>query len=177
MTSSARVDHFIANSRCVARRVEKYYRRPAEVIHPPVDTEFFRPRGRGPGQRLRFDRFGSRPLQDDRPGDFRVQPHRLAAQDRRRRAPNTKSCASMAGPERRISRGPRTRTIFAAFIRARGRFILPGEEDFGITALEAQACGTPVVAYGRGGARETVIDGKTGLFFYELKTSQSRGRA
>jgi len=169
VTSSARVDHFIANSRNVARRIEKYYRRQADVIYPPVDTEsYYLPDG-DPEKKYdlivsalvpykmidlaisAYNRIGW-PLKIVGQGPEFKKLHKLAGQ-------NVEFIGALGLSDlRRLYQGART-------------LILPGEEDFGITALEAQACGTPVVAYGRGGACETVLEGETGVFFSELKTS------
>jgi len=167
VTSSARVDHFIANSRCVARRVEKYYRRPAEVVHPPVDTDFFRPAA----------------AETDRTFDLIVSafvPYKmidLAISAYGRigwplkivgDGPDYRKLRTMAGPNVEFLGSQGGEALLRLYQNARA-LVLPGEEDFGIATIEAQACGTPVIAYGRGGSLETVIDGRTGVFFYELK--------
>jgi glycosyltransferase involved in cell wall biosynthesis len=163
--SAARVDRFVANSANVARRVGKYYRRAADVIPPPVDTEFYRPSDsvvRGdyhlvvsalvPYKRIdlaveAFSRTGA-PLKIVGTGpEYR-------ALRKRARANVEFLGAAGAGDLRRLYQGAVA-------------FLLPGEEDFGIATLEAQACGTPVIAYGRGGSLETVVSGETGLLFDE----------
>jgi glycosyltransferase involved in cell wall biosynthesis len=163
VTSAARVDHFVANAGAVARRIEKYYRRPAEVIHPPVDTDFFTPGDGAPARDFdlivtalvpykkvdlavgAYNRLG-RPLKivGDGP-DYKSL--KAAAK------PNVEFTGSLGGED--------LRTLY----RNARLYLLPGEEDFGISVVEAQACGTPVVAFGRGGATETVRAGETGLFF------------
>ena len=164
-SSSARVDHFVANSAAVARRIEKYYRRTSDVIHPPVDTETFTPPAADP----------------DRSYDLIVSalvPYKkidLAVAAYNRLGWPLKIVGD--GPEYRALRKPAGSNVeflgplgaddLLRLYRGARAFILPGEEDFGIAVLEAQACGTPVVAYSRGGARETVLEGKTGLFFDE----------
>lgn len=170
VTSAARVDHFVANSRGVARRIEKYYRRPAEVIHPPVDTDFYRP----PDGDLK------------RSYDLVVTalvPYKMIelAVDAYNRlgwplkvvgdGPDEKKLRRLAGPNVQFL-GPLASGDLRGLYQAARALVMPGEEDFGIAAVEAQACGTPVVAYGRGGALETVLDGKTGVLFGEL-TSRS----
>lgn len=163
--SAARVDRFVANSANVARRVGKYYRREADVIPPPVDTEFYKldnviPRGDYhlvvsalvPYKRIdlaveAFNRSGA-PLKIVGTGpEYR-------ALRKRARANVEFLGASGAEDLRRLYQGA-------------AAFLLPGEEDFGIATLEAQACGTPVIAYGRGGSLETVVPGATGLLFNE----------
>jgi glycosyltransferase involved in cell wall biosynthesis len=166
VTSSARVDHFVANSRAVARRIEKYYRRSAEVIHPPVDTGFFHP------------------ADVESPRDFdlivsALVPYKkidiaIAAYNRLGHplkivgdGPEEKNLRRLAGPNVALLGGRSSAELLELYRGAR-LVIMPGEEDFGISAVEAQACGTPVVAYGRGGALETVLDGRTGLLFPDL---------
>ena len=163
--SSARVDHFVANSANVARRVERYYRRKADVIHPPADTDFFTPDESAPTgdyflivsalvpyKRIdlaveAFNGTGA-PLKIVGAG-----PEYKAL--KRRARPNIEFQGSVGSEDlRRLYRGAKA-------------FIVPGEEDFGIATIEAQACGTPVIAYDRGGSREAVVPGKTGLLFEE----------
>ncbi len=162
VVSTQRVDAFIANSRAVAQRIARYYGRDATVIAPPVDLPAFRAQPPGAyflaGGRLipykRLDlavkactRLGL-PLKVF--GDGRDRP-RLQA---------------MAGPTVEflgyVAEG-RRRELFAG-CRA---YLFPGEEDFGITPLEAMAAGRPVIAYAAGGALDTVIEGGTGRFFTE----------
>jgi glycosyltransferase involved in cell wall biosynthesis len=166
-SSAARVDRFIANSKNVARRIEKYYRRPADVIHPPVDTDFFiAPAGETArtydlivSALVPYKRIDLAVAAYNRSG----QPLKIVGQGpcsqglRRMARPHIEFLGAVEAAElRRLYQGARV-------------LVLPGEEDFGIAALEAQACGTPVIAYGRGGARETVVPEKTGLFFDDLR--------
>lgn len=165
VSTSARVDQFVANSKNVGRRIEKYYRRSADVIHPPADTDLFQPAA-GP------------------PEDYclvvsALVPYKmigLAVRAFKRRGarlkivgqgPEDRKLRKLAGPTVEFLGAVDHASLLRLYQNARA-LILPGEEDFGITALEAQACGTPVIAYGRGGALETVVPGKTGLFFPEL---------
>jgi len=166
VTSSARVDHFIANSGGVARRIEKYYRRSAEVVHPPVDTEFFHPADKDAARS--YDIIVSALV------PYKMIDLAITAYNRLGRplkivgdGPEMKKLRRMAGPGVEFLGAQGSGELRNLYQGARA-LIMPGEEDFGIAALEAQACGTPVVAYGRGGARETVVDGKTGLFFEAL---------
>jgi glycosyltransferase involved in cell wall biosynthesis len=167
ISSAARVDYFVANSQNVGRRIMKYYRRAADVIHPPVDTDFFQP--------------------SDNPADkshdlivsalvpYKMIDVAISAYNRLEQplaivgqGPEYKKLKKMAGPNIKFLGAVDARTLRRLYQDARV-LIQPGEEDFGIATLEAQACGTPVIAYGRGGACETVLPGKTGLFFSELK--------
>lgn len=163
-----RVDHFIANSETVARRITRYYRRDSDVIHPPVDIDQFTLSDRPKeyyliGGRLvsykRYDLvvdafsklglplkvFGSGPVEHDL---------------RRRAGDNVTFLGRVSDTERA--------RLFADAIA----FIHPQEEDFGITPVESMAAGRPVIAYRRGGAIETVLDGKTGVFFDEQSVEE-----
>ncbi|MBN1272783.1 MAG: glycosyltransferase [Candidatus Aminicenantes bacterium] len=160
-SSSHRVDHFVANSHNVARRIEKYYRRSAEVIHPPVDTVFFQP-----GE-LKKDYFLIvSALVPYKRIDLAVAafsksgcPLYIVGD-----GPDYKKLKSQAKSNVRFLGSVDAETLKRTYQEAQA-LLMPGEEDFGINALESQACGTPVIAYERGGALETILPGKTGLFF------------
>ncbi|MCX6792501.1 MAG: glycosyltransferase [Candidatus Falkowbacteria bacterium] len=165
-----RVDSFIANSKTVQRRISKYYRRNSTVIYPPVEVESFQVAdtigeyfligGRlAPYKRVdivveAFVKLGL-PLKIFGDGVDLNRLRRIAAG-----APNIEFLGRV--DERRK----------AELYRRCRAFINPQEEDFGITVVEAMAAGRPVIAYNRGGATETVIEGKTGLFFNE-QTAES----
>jgi glycosyltransferase involved in cell wall biosynthesis len=157
-------DVFVANSRHVAERIERYYGRSAEIVHPPVDVDRFLGLERKP--RDYYLAFG------------RVVPYKrvdlaVAACTRlgRRlkvagdgRALDAVRAQAGEGTEflGKVSEAERDRLLGGA--RA---LLFPGEEDFGIVPVEAQAAGVPVIAYGVGGAAETVLDGRTGVLFGE----------
>ena len=160
VTTAARVDHFIANSNFVARRIEKYYRREATVINPPVDVGRFA-------------------IAED-PGDAylcagEITPYKkidLAVEAFTRNGRPLVVVGGGASRELRDKAGPNVRFLGAvddatlAFWYARCRaLVYPGVEDFGIVPLEVMASGRPVIAYARGGATETVVAGTTGIFF------------
>ncbi len=164
-TTAMRVDHFIANSPAVADRIQKYYRREAVVIPPPVDAS-----------RFLFD-------PTTQPEDYflvvsRLMPYKridLAIQAcNRLQLPlviigsgrDQQRLQQLAGPTIRFLGRLSDAEVLHYYAHCRA-FILPGEEDFGITPLEAQASGRPVVAYSAGGALASVIDGVTGTFFQE----------
>jgi glycosyltransferase involved in cell wall biosynthesis len=173
VTSSARVDHFVANSAAVARRIGKYYRRAAEVVYPPVDTGFFRPGDTASPRE--FDLIVSALV------PYKMIDVALAAYKGQGRplkivgdGPEMKRLRRLAGPEVEFLGGRTSEELREIYRRAR-LLLMPGEEDFGIAAVEAQACGAPVVAFGRGGALETVLEGRTGLFFSALTPEAVRG--
>jgi glycosyltransferase involved in cell wall biosynthesis len=172
VASSARTDIFVANSRNVARRIEKYYRRKAEVIPPPVDTDFFRPE-KEPGISAGGSYFLIvSALVPYKMIDLAVEVFNRLGQE---------LWIVGGGPEyRKLRRAAKSNIRFLGSLPAedlrqayRGARALlqPWEEDFGIASLEAQACGLPVIAYSRGGARETVLPGKTGLLFDDLSAA------
>jgi glycosyltransferase involved in cell wall biosynthesis len=160
-SAAARVDYFIANSRAVRARIWKYYRRDAHLIYPPCDLERFRvSESQGDyylcvGRLVRYKRF------DLAVEAFNTNGRHLVI-------------AGEGSEYHRLKRQARGRIDFLKWVpddqlsdlysRCKA-LILPGEEDFGIAPVEAQASGRPVIAYGRGGVVDTVVSGKTGLFF------------
>lgn len=161
--SSARVDSYIAISPVVAARIAKYYRRDSVIIPPPVDVK------RRVVSTRREDYFliVSRLIPYKRI-DLAVRaftklglPLRIVGGGR-----DEASLRRLAGPNVRFMGRLSDEQVSEQLAGCRA-FIFPGEEDFGIAPVEAQACGKPVIAYGAGGALSTVIDGVTGLFFHE----------
>lgn len=165
--AAQRVDHFIANSAFVAERISRLYGRGAHVIHPGIDIARFMPRKVSEGFYLCVGE-----LVSYKRIDLAVE---VCTQSRR------KLIVVGEGPEM-----PRLRSMSGSTIQFLGRLpdpevaqlmsrcralIHPQVEDFGIAAVESQAAGRPVVAFGRGGALETVIDGETGWFFHEQTAS------
>lgn len=176
VASANRVDTFICNSREVARRIRKVYRRNAIVVHPPIATHLFTPadeedimkRGAGLGESyLTVGR-----LIPYKRIDLAVK----ACTETNRRldiigtGPELNRLKAMAGPSIRFLGFCSDETILEAYRNCRA-FLFPGLEDFGMTPLEAQSCGRPVLAFGRGGALETIREGTTGLFFSEQRPS------
>jgi chain length determinant protein tyrosine kinase EpsG len=167
--TAAGVDQFIANSAFIARRVRKVYRRDAAVIHPPVDVGRFA---------LRHDKEEFY-LTASRMVPYKRMPMIVEAFSR---MPDKQLIVIGDGPEMdkvRAAAGPNVSVLGflgdAALVdhmqRAKA-FVFAAEEDFGITPVEAQACGTPVIAFGRGGSLETVRGRghpaqRTGVFFQE----------
>ncbi len=161
--SSDRVDYFIANSENVKKRIKRYYGREAEVIYPPVDTDFF------------FCK------EKDKRKDYFLLVSAMVPYKRVDLAIKTFNTNGL--PLKVVGDGPdlrKLKRIAKDNIEFLGRvnnselkilyseakaLIFPAEEDFGIIPVEAQACGVPVIAYRRGGALETIVEGETGLFF------------
>jgi glycosyltransferase involved in cell wall biosynthesis len=166
--SAAGVDRFIANSRFVARRIAKAYRREADVIYPPVDTEFFRP---GPAREDYYVTLSR--LMAYKRVDLLVQAFRELAGRRLvviGDGPEYARLKAAAPPNVELVGRLPAEAVRARLQRARA-FLFASVEDFGIAPVEALACGTPVIALRRGGAAETVtgLDGAapTGVFFEE----------
>ncbi len=163
IASSARVDAFVGNSHFVAQRINKYYRRYADVVHPPVDVDLFRstpkpePYFLWVGQLVPYKECAvairafnklKLPLLVIGHGSEEKKLKRMAA-------PNISFISSLPLNELRQAYANAQALIFTA------------TEDFGIVPVEAQASGRPVIAYAAGGAMETIIDGETGLLFDE----------
>jgi glycosyltransferase involved in cell wall biosynthesis len=150
------VDHFIAISHYIARRIAKSYRREAQVIYPPVDTEFFVPLP-DCGAKDDFYLTVSRMVPYKKIGlileAFSHMPDKqlIVVGD----GPEMSKCQAAAGPNVRLIGGQSADNLKDLLQRAKA-FVFAAEEDFGITLVEAQACGTPVIAYGKGGAAETL---------------------
>jgi len=164
VTSAARVDGFAANSRHVASRIKKYWRREADVIYPPVAVADFKPVA--PAERGKFFLWAGELAPYKRP-DIAIEAfNRLGY-----------PLFVIGGPakaERALARVANDNIRFLGhvsfdklrrYLACCRALIFPGEEDFGILPVEAMASGRPVIAYGRGGALDTVIDGQTGLLF------------
>ncbi|HEX6202249.1 MAG TPA: glycosyltransferase [Thermoanaerobaculia bacterium] len=172
VASSARVDLFVANSRFVARRLERYYRRRAAVLAPPVDTGFFTP----------GDPAGGEPAGTREPYALAVS----ALAPYKRLDVAIAACARLGLPLVVVGTGPEEASLrqlarrSGGEVRLAGRvegeelrrlyrgaacFVQPGVEDFGIASVEALACGTPVVALGEGGVRDIVEDGVHGVLY------------
>jgi glycosyltransferase involved in cell wall biosynthesis len=167
--TAPRVDRYVAISHYVAGRIDRYYNRVSTVVYPPVDTAFFVPDGSAP------ERFGLvvSALVPYKRIEIAIEacclarvplkivgdgPERAALERTAQAAPASGSIEFLG----RLS-DPEVRALYrrASFV------LLPGEEDFGIVPLEAQACGRPVVALARGGAVETVVPEITGLLVDE----------
>jgi len=162
-TSAARVDRIVANSSFVRARIHKAWRRDAVVVHPPVDTALFRPSAEVDGRWLWVGQMTPYKRADLAVDAFNALGHPLLMV----------GDGEMAPALRRRARSNITivpRLSFAELRRAYARcraLVFTPEEDFGLTPVEAMASGRPVLAYGRGGAMDTVQAGSTGVFFEE----------
>jgi glycosyltransferase involved in cell wall biosynthesis len=167
--TSSGVDHFVANSEFIARRIGKVYRREARVIYPPVDTHAFTPQT----QKQSFYVTASRMVPYKRVPliveAFAKMPDRklVVVGD----GPDFARAKALAAPNVELV-GYQSNEVLQRYLRDARAFVFAAEEDFGITLVEAQACGTPVIAFGKGGALETVRDidsaaKPTGVLFSE----------
>jgi glycosyltransferase involved in cell wall biosynthesis len=164
--TAGRADRYVAISHYVADRIRRYYNREATVVYPPVDTEFFSPAPSLVSEPAACGRYALvvSALVPYKRIDLAMKACRLAGVPLR---------IVGDGPERaRLERvsddnvtflGRRSDTDVRELYRGAAVTLLPGEEDFGIVPVEAQACGSPVVALGRGGALETVRPDETGI--------------
>lgn len=158
-----RVDAYLANSRYVARRIRKLYRRSAAVLYPPVDTEAFEPAPQREDYYVTVNRLVPYKRIDRIAEAFREldRPLRIIGDGPERDAVRRRC----GGPVRWLGEMDRA-GIAEQLARARA-FVFAADEDFGIAPVEAQAAGAPVIALRRGGVRETVVEGETGVFYDE----------
>ena len=163
VTTAARVDQFVANSKFVSQRIQKYYRRSSRVIHPPVDTNNF-----APGDSIDDFYLAVGQLVPYKCMDLAVEAFN------RMRKPlivigggqQLKGLRERAGPTVEVLGWQSSETIQDHYARCKA-LVSPGVEDFGMVPVEAMASGRPVIAVNRGGAVETVVDGVTGVLFDE----------
>jgi glycosyltransferase involved in cell wall biosynthesis len=164
IASLNRVDHFAAISHYIARRIKKIYGKDSEVIYPPVDTDQI-------------------PFQKEKENFYltvsRLVPYKNVdlLVDAFSQIPDKKLVVIGDGPEmKKIKQragknieilGHQSDALVRDYLKKAKGFLFAAEEDFGIAVVEAQGAGTPVIAYGQGGALETVLEGETGLFFDE----------
>ncbi len=158
--TAPRVHRFLANSAHVAGRIARYYNRVATVLHPPVDTEYFTPGTAGPGAYflvvsalVPYKRIDTA----IRAAAMLGAPLKIIGT-----GPDAERLHALAGSDVEFLGHVDAHTLREAYRGARAA-LLPGEEDFGIAPVEAQACGRPVVALARGGALETVAHGVSGF--------------
>lgn len=170
--AATRVDYFIANSQTVACRIQKYYRRDSQVIYPPVETEhFFISDLKAQAEEEKYFLIGCRLVPYKRV-DIVVEAFKKLGNDYKLKVfgdgLDLARLKNIAGESTNIEFLGRISDDEKAVLYSRAQaFINPQEEDFGITPVESMASGRPVIAYYKGGVTETVIEGKTGLFFKE----------
>lgn len=165
------VDYFIANSHFIARRIWKCYRREAEVIYPPVDVDKFTFCDKKEDFYLTASRMVPYKKMDLIVEAFSKMPDKQLIVIGQ--GPDFNKIKKLAGPNVKLM-GYQPDSVLQDYMQRAKAFIFAAEEDFGITPVEAQACGTPVIAYGKGGSLETVrgygeMEKSTGIFFSNQK--------
>ena len=168
--TAAHVDRFVANSTAVADRIRRFYGREADVVFPPVDTEFFTPGGERGDEFLYVGRLVSYKRVDLVVRAFEDLPHRLVVVGEGHLAERLKATA----PSNVSFLGSVDGAALRDLYRSARALVYPAEEDFGIAMAEAQACGTPVVALAAGGALDIVRPGETGWHLEGQSVSELR---
>ena len=161
VSSSARVDRFVANSSFIQQRIRKVWRRESDVIHPPVETGLFSPTDEVSDSYLWVGQMVPYKRPDLAVEAFNANGLPLTMVGT---GSMLKRLRAMAKPNITFIDHLDFASLRAAYANARA-FIMTAEEDFGITPVESMASGRPVVAFGRGGAKDSVVPGRTGLFF------------
>lgn len=169
LSNSENVDFFIANSNHIAQRIKKSYNKESTVIYPPVDVDFF--------------------SLEEKKEDYYFTASRMVSYKKTQliveafnELPHLKLIVAGDGPElEKLQQIAKSNIEFVGFItneklkvlmQKAKAFVFAAEEDFGIIPVEAQACGTPVIALAKGGTLETVIENKTGVFFKEQSVEE-----
>lgn len=167
--TARRVDRFVAISEHVRKRIREFYGRDADVVYPPADTIYFQP---GTQKRKNYD-FLISAMVPYKKVDLAIRAYTQSG------APLKVMGTGSGLPELKKIAGPNIEflgrqpdEILRKHYQECRFLIFPGEEDYGIVPVEAMACGTPVIAYGKGGVTETVVEGETGCFFY-VQTSEA----
>lgn len=159
--AAARVDHFIANSTTVQRRIAKVYRRTSDVIHPPVAVEAFRPADKVEDFYLYCGQLVPYKRADQAVEAFNRLGRELVVVGDGSDLPRLKR---IAGPNITLVGRQTDDALRELYARCRA-LIFPGEEDFGIVPVEAMAAGRPVIAFGKGGVCDSVRDGIGGILY------------
>lgn len=161
-STAPRVDVYVANSKYVARRIWKTYRRKAHVVYPPVDVDAFALQPEKDDYYLTMARLVPYKRVDLIVEAFAAMPDKELIVIGG--GPELDRLKAQAGPNvTMLGRQPDEAVQY--YMQHARAFVYAAEEDFGIAPVEAQACGTPVIAYGRGGVLETVVPEQTGVFF------------
>jgi glycosyltransferase involved in cell wall biosynthesis len=156
-----KIDHFVANSRCVQERIQKFYQRDSHIIHPPVNVQRFAIKTEADDYYLILSRLVEYKRIDLAVRAFNLLHKRLVIIGE---GPDRQRLEQMAGPTICFVGGVSDNEAKRYLERCRG-LVFPGREDFGIASVEAQACGKPVIALAADGALETVVPDETGVFF------------
>lgn len=165
------VDHFIANSHCVAKRIEEHYGRRSTVIHPPVSVERFAVCTDKQDYYITCSRLVPYKRVDLLVKAFAQLPNRrllIVGEGEQRRRLQAKAPANVS------FLGHVSETAYPFLLSAARAFLFAAEEDFGIAMAEASAAGVPIIAYGKGGSTDVVLPGQTGLFFHEQTSDAVR---
>jgi len=166
------VDEFVGISHFIARRIHKVYRRDAAVIYPPVDVEDFNLCSEKEDFYLTASRMVPYKRMNLIVEAFNHMPEKkLVVMGG---GPEYRRIRNLAGPNVTVT-GHQSREVLVDHMQRAKAFVFAAEEDFGIIPVEAQACGTPVIAYGKGGTLETVVEGGTGVFFPEQTAESLQG--
>ena len=169
LLSSFRVDHYISNSDYVGRRIKETYRRESTTIHPPIDISNFELCTNKQEYYLTSSRLVAYKKIDVVIEAFNKMPdNKLIVIGG---GPNLEAYRKLAGPNVEVM-GYQPFDVLKEKMQHAKAFVFAADEDFGMIPIEAQSCGTPVIAFGHGGSLETVCDGKTGLFF-KKQTAES----
>lgn len=164
LISSFRVDYFITNSDYVGNRVRSTYRREATTIHPNIDIKQFELCEDKQDYYLASSRLVAYKKIDTIIEAFNGMPDKKLVVIGG--GPNLEAYRKLAGPNVEVM-GYQPFEILREKMQHAKAFVFAADEDFGMIPIEAQSCGTPVIAYGHGGSLETVSENRTGLFFYE----------
>lgn len=162
-SAADRPDKYLANSKHVAQRLKKYFQVDAEVLYPPVDVDRFYPYEEADDYFVIVSALSPFKKIDLAVSAFNKMGKRLVIIGD---GAHRKSLEALAGPTVEMKGRLSDREV-KRYLQGSKALIFPGEEDFGITPVEAMACGKPVIAYKKGGVRETVVEGITGVFFPE----------
>lgn len=172
VSSSNRVDHFISNSNYIKKRIEKIYRRSAHTIYPPVDVNDFELISQKSDFYFTCSRMVPYKKIDLIVSAFNKMPDKKLVVIGT--GPDYNKIKNIAG-DNIVLLGYQPFDVLKDYMQKAKAFVFAAEEDFGIVPVEAQACGTPVIAFGKGGALETVIDNITGILFSEQTISSIQG--
>lgn len=162
--SQFRVDYFIANSTYVQKKIQILHGQDAVVIHPPVDTHLFKISSNPKNYYITCSRLVPYKRIDLLLQAFAKFPEKklLIVGE----GPDARKLKAKA-PKNVVLLGYKPRDVYCKLISEAKAFVFAAEEDFGIALVEAQAAGVPVIAFGKGGSLDTVLPGKTGIFFKE----------